>query len=431
MFGGTAFATGAGFVLKILVGRQLGTAALGVFGMCYGALVVVSTLSDLGIRYSLITLASKRQREEPEQARALVAAGLALKLLAGILGLGAGWVLAPWAAEALFRKPELAPYLRMTSVGLLLWGMWDGIEGALQSAQRFRDAAALKILIEGARLLSFLALWLTRDGLFLSPDRFMVLYMGAPLLAVGAGALLLRGSLHPWPGGSRAGLGTLLSFAPGVFFYRTFSMVLVFMDSLLLTRYGDLGAVGQFEAAKGLAFAILLVSESLGMVLLPKVNQLGSLAALKSLLRRFTLYFALVSAVALAWLLLAGRLLALFGPAFHQPTVVHTFQLLVLTTLFTLPATTLGVVLLALNRPGVLGRVAALQVLLGLASYPVTIVQGGLLGTAATTAALQLAGLLMLTWALRAEIAGRSDHPEIQGGSVPSTAQRQQPGNTG
>ena len=206
----------------------------------------------------------------------------------------------------------------------------------------------------------------------------------------------------------------LLSFAPGVFFYRTCTLVLLFLDSLALARYGALGEVGRFEAAKGLAYAILLVSESLGMVLLPKVNQLKSLQALKDMLRRFAVYFGAVSVLAVGWLSVAGILLGLFGPAFTRPEVVRTFQVLVVATLFTIPATTMGMVLLSLGQPGALGRVAAFQVILGVLAFPFTVVQGGLVGTALTTTGLQLVGVLAMLAVLRSQVAGRTTHPAFE-----------------
>lgn len=420
VLGGTAFATGAGFILKVLIGRGLGDSALGIFGMCYATLTVASTLGDLGIRYSLITLASRSAAEDSRRARAYEAAGLLLKVTTGALALGLGWFLAPWAAEALFRKPEVTPYLQIASFGIFLWSLWDGVEGGLQATQRFRDSAALRTVMEACRLVAFLGLWLYRDGVLLTMDRFMWLYFMAPAVAVAGGAWLMRESLRPGQERVAERIRELLSFAPGVFFYRTCTMVLLFLDSLALARYGALGQVGQFEAAKGLAYAILLVSESLGMVLLPKVNQLKSLQALKDMLRRFAVYFCAVALAACAWLSVAGSLLALFGPAFTRPEVVQSFQILVLATLFTIPATTIGMVLLSLGQPGALGKVAAGQVLLGVLTFPVTVVQFGLLGTAATTAGLQLLGVLALVLVLQRQIAGRSSHPAFEGQDSPA-----------
>ena len=150
------------------------------------------------------------------------------------------------------------------------------------------------------------------------------------------------------------------------------------------------------------------------MVLLPKVNQLQSLQALKAMLRRFVAYFVVVGVVAVAWLSVAGALLALFGPSFTQPQVVHTFQILVLATLFTIPATTMGMILLSLGQPGALGKVAAGQVVLGLLAFPFTAVQGGLVGTALTTTSLQLLGVVALALVLRGQVAGRTTHPAFE-----------------
>lgn len=406
VFGGMAFATAAGFVLKVLIGRGLGATGLGIFGMCYATLTVTTTLGDLGIRHSLITLASRTRAEDSARAQGYVAAGLFLKLITGTAVMVLGWVLAPWAAEFIFRKPQVTPYLQITAMGFLLWGLWDGVEGSLQSSQRFRSSAILRVLLEGMRLASFLLLWLGMEGRFLSMDRFLWLYFLAPLLAVMIGSWLLKSSLRPRSGQLMESLKQLVAFAPGVFFFRTATMALLFLDSLALARYGELSQVGQYEAAKGLAYAILVVSESLGMVLLPKVNLVRTREAMRLVLRRFLVYFAILAVVAVLWLSVAGALLALFGPAFTRPEVFRTFQTLVVATLFTISGTTLAMVMLALGRPGLLGLVAAGQVLLGLLAYPVMVVQFGMVGTAFTTAALQLLGVVVLVAVLRPLLAG-------------------------
>lgn len=416
VLGGTAFATGTGFVLKVFIGRNLGADALGVFALCYAVLTVASILADVGIRYSMVNLGSRILKDDPERVRSYVAAGLLVKLVAGTVVLLLGWLLSHWIAEVLFRKPDLAPFLQITAVGVFLWALWDGLEGALHIQQRFSTASALRILMDAARLASFFGLFLYRDGVLLTMDRFMWLYFGAIGLSVVVGLVLVALLLKPTACNLEEQARELIRFSRGVFFYRSCTMVLLFLDSLALTRYGTLEQVGQFEAAKGLAYALLLVSESLGMVLLPKVNQIQTLAEIKDLLRRFALYFGVLSVAALAWLSVAGRFLVLFGPDFTRPEVVWTFQIMVVATLFTIPSTILGMVLLSLGRPGVLGRIALFQVLLGVLAYPVTTVQGGILGTAVTGVVLQLVGALCMAAVLRREIAGKTTHPAFDKG---------------
>lgn len=415
VLGGTAFATGTGFVLKVFIGRNLGADALGVFAMCYAVLTVASILADVGIRYSMVNLGARILKDDPEKVRSYVAAGLLVKLVAGLVVLGLGWLLSEWIAAVLFRKPDLAPFLKITSVGVFLWALWDGLEGALHIKQRFSTASALRILMDAARLASFFGLFFYRDGVLLTMDRFMWLYFGAIGLSVAVGLVLVGLTLKPTVRNLEEQARELIRFSRGVFFYRSCTMVLLFLDSLALTRYGSLDQVGQFEAAKGLAYALLLVSESLGMVLLPKVNQIKSLAEIKDLLRRFAVYFGVLTVAALAWLSVAGRFLVLFGPDFTQPQVVRTFQIMVVATLFTIPSTILGMVLLSLGRPGVLGRIALFQVVLGVLIYPVTTVQGGIIGTALTGLGLQLLGALFMAGVLRAEIAGKTSHPALGG----------------
>lgn len=413
VLGGVAFATGTSFVLKVAIGRTLGPDQLGVFGVCYAFLTVVSMLADLGVRYSLVNLASRAvSQDNLERARRLVVAGMLVKLVGGLLIAGLGWVLAPSVAQSLLHKPELAPFLQMTSVGVAIWSLWDGLEGALHVRQRFSWGAGCRILLELLRLVAFAALWGAAGGRYLTLDRFMWLYFAAPLAALGVGAFLLkllytRGKDSCEARLQKAEMMELIVFSRGVFFYRSASVILLFLDGLMLARYGRLVDVGLFEAAKGLAFALLLVSETLQQVLLPKVNQIETLDEIKGLIKKSGRYFAVLVLAALVWMMVASPFLSLFGEAFTQPGVATTFYLMVMVTLFTIPSTIWSTVLLTLDRPVTLGLIASSQVVLGLVLYPYLIPISGTISTAATTLALQVYGNLAYAFVLVREVRRR------------------------
>jgi O-antigen/teichoic acid export membrane protein len=175
----------------------------------------------------------------------------------------------------------------------------------------------------------------------------------------------------------------------------------------MLTRYGQLSDVGLYEAAKGLAFALLLVSESLQMVLLPKVNQIKTLDQVKTLVKRSGRYFAVLFVSAMVWMVVAAPFLGLFGKAFTLPVVGTTFSIMVAVTLFTIPSTIFSTVLLSLDKPITLGCIALGQVLLGIALYPTTVPLGGPVATACTALSLQMFGSCAYAVALWREVRRR------------------------
>lgn len=414
VLGGVAFATGTSFLLKVAIGRTLGPDQLGIFGVCYAFLTVVSMLADLGVRYSLVNLASRAVNQENyERARRLVVAGMLVKLLGGLLIAVSGWFLAPYIAEHLLNKPQLSPFLQMTSVGVAIWSLWDGLEGALHVRQRFSWGAACRILLEFLRLVAFAGLWGLAQGGYLTLDRFMWLYFATPLAALAIGVVMLkklysRGKNSGEARLQKAEMLELVVFSRGIFFYRSASVILLFLDGLMLTRYGQLEDVGLFEAAKGLAFALLLVSETLQQVLLPKVNQIKTIEQIKELVRKSGRYFAVLVASALVWMAIAAPFLGLFGEAFTRPGVGTTFYLMVLVTLFTIPSTIWSTVLLTLDKPITLGIIASCQVMLGLVLYPIAIPIAGSVSTAATALTLQVFGSIAYGTALYLEVKRRS-----------------------
>lgn len=410
VLGGTAFATGAGFLIKVFLGRLLGPGQLGIFGACFAFLTVVSVLADLGVRYSLVNLASRALSEgDEERAQRLVFGGLFLKLFGSLAIAAVGWLTAPALATSILQKPELGPYLQMTSVGVCVWALWDALEGALHARLKFSWGAGCRIVFELLRMLFFAGLWAHAGGAYLTLDRYLWLYFLAPLASLVIGAVMLAKLYHPRGLGllHRAELEELVRFSRGIFFFRSASVTLMFLDSIMLTRFGELSDLGLYEAAKGLAFALLLVSESLQMVLLPKVNQIKTLVEIKSLVKRSGRYFAVLFLSALLWMVIAAPFLGLFGKAFTDPVVARTFQIMVAVTLFTIPAAIFSTVLLSLNRPITLGCIALGQVILGAVIYPTTVTTGGPVGTALTALGLQILGCLAYAFALRREVRAR------------------------
>ena len=410
VLGGTAFATGAGFLIKVFLGRLLGPGQLGIFGACFAFLTVVSVLADLGVRYSLVNLASRALSEgDEERAQRLVFGGLFLKLFGSLAIAAVGWLTAPALATSILQKPELGPYLQMTSVGVCVWALWDALEGALHARLKFSWGAGCRIVFELLRMLFFAGLWAHAGGAYLTLDRYLWLYFLAPLASLVIGAVMLAKLYHPRGLGllHRAELEELVRFSRGIFFFRSASVTLMFLDSIMLTRFGELSDLGLYEAAKGLAIALLLVSESLQMVLLPKVNQIKTLVEIKSLVKRSGRYFAVLFLSALLWMVIAAPFLGLFGEAFTDPVVARTFQIMVAVTLFTIPAAIFSTVLLSLNRPITLGCIALGQVILGAVIYPTTVTTGGPVGTALTALGLQILGCLAYAFALRREVRAR------------------------
>jgi O-antigen/teichoic acid export membrane protein len=405
VLGGTAFATGTGFVLKIGLGRTLGPEALGLFGLCYAVLSWLAMVADLGSRYSLVTLATQSWQEQPlddnREARRYITAGLIVKLVGGGVVAGLLWPLSHWTAVEVLHKPILTPYLQSTAVGIFLWTLWDGVEGSLHTRQYFRQASSLRIVMDFLRLAGFFSLVFWH---WLSLDRLLWIYFLAPLVSLALGLPLVYFLCSPVLDRWNSALRPLMSFGKGIFVYRAFTMLLLFLDSLMLGRYGVLGQVGRYEAAKGMAYALRLISETLGAVLLPKVNLIRDRDQLRAFLRRFTGYLGALGAAGLVWLWVAGHFLGLFGPQFNDPEVIATFRILVISTLVMVPATLMGTVLMSLKRPAVLALISCIQVVIGLALYPQTALYG-IKVTAWTSAGLQMLGsvlmFLALQWYLR------------------------------
>lgn len=412
--------TVSGFGIKVFLARSLGPEALGAFALCYALLYVTGTLADLGVRQGLVSLVSRSQEPDGPEAVRLWSCACLIKTAAGLVATVAGLLLAEPVARLVFHKPPLAPYFCAVAVGFSVWSAWDLLEGALQIRLRFGFAASLRATIDGLRLVSLYVMW----ALHLQDMRaYMWLYVLTPLLLMPVALYIGR------PHVSRAFLdrlphegATLWRFSRLVFLYRLFALVLTVLDSFTLGRFHDLDALGYYEAAKGIAYIVLLANEAMNFVLLPRVTAFADPGEYRRFLVRFAWCFAGAAAFAPVVLFVAPWILAVFGRSFGEPRMLGIVKILVPGCLCVLPLSMVSMVMMSLRKPEIPARVSVVQVLAAAVAYGLVVPRWGPEGAAWVNTGSQALGMTIGLLLLRREMGRLLQRPAAASGIAGASA---------
>lgn len=394
--------TVSGFGIKVTLARSLGAEALGAFALCYALLYVVGTLVDLGVRQGLVSLISRSQDADGDEAVRFWNCAILIKMGASAAATVVGVALAEPIAQSVFHKPTLAPYFYAVAVGFSVWSAWDLLEGSLQIRLRFGFAASLRATIDALRLLSLYGLWAFH---LQDVQVFMWLYVLVPLLMfpvawrIGA-PRVSRGLLCRHPSEE----GVLWQFSRHVFLYRLFALVLTVLDSFTLGRFFSLDSLGYYEAAKGIAYIVLLANEAMNFVLLPRVTAFADPEEYRRFLTRFAWCFAGAAAFAPAVLFVAPWILAIFGKGFMEPRMLGIVRILVPGCLCVLPLSMVSMVMMGLHKPEVPARIAVVQVVVAALSYVWVVPRFGPEGAAWVNTSSQALGMVLGLAVLRNEM---------------------------
>jgi O-antigen/teichoic acid export membrane protein len=305
--GAELFAKATGLVLVLVVARELGSVALGVFSVAWTTGWLLALGSDLGLH---LHAAREAARREVPLDRLLGRVLLAKAVLAA-LALGGLAVVAPWLLPAADR-----PVLWCVAAALLGLSFVDLVQHALRGRARFGPDAALQVGARGAMLAGAL---LGLEGGAL-PGLGGGLLVGATL-AVGAagivaGRWLARPTLDARPAGPLRRLyGVALPTGLGM----ALSVAAFRLDIYLLNALADPTSVGLYAGAYRLFEAGQLVPAVVLMVLFPRLatEDAGSRGGRRLRLRAFAALAAAGAGVAAAgWGIARPLVRALYGPGF-------------------------------------------------------------------------------------------------------------------
>lgn len=373
-----ATAQAAGFAVAVVVARQLGAEAFGMYAFTLVVAVLLAQFPGAGLDMAAMPLGARYWPLDRKRAQSILSLSAALKLGLGVVVAGLGTVLADPIAQGVFQRGELATLIRVAVWWAIALALTDAMLVALQARERIRAIMAVQAAIAALRLLP-VGLLAVAGSLTLGSA--LAIAVGAAV----AGSLIAAAIAGTWrhrawnTGHARE----LFAFSRWLLVATAIGIVIGNLDVVALTHFAGPEATGIYASGRTLAMPVAVAGAALGAVLLARFGGLVATSTpLPAAVRHVqTRTAVVVVAVAAAALTVGPPLLRLvFGPAYDGGIVV--FQLLVVAYSLELVAWPTVAVLIVLGRPDIIMKVTFGTLLVSVVGYPLVVPAHGAAGAA-------------------------------------------------
>jgi O-antigen/teichoic acid export membrane protein len=402
---GNAFATGAGFLVSILVARSMTVADYGVFGTFNVIIGMLPMLLDFGLSTAIV----KHLAVHPEDEATVLASSSLFKLCCGLALTAPLLFFAPALSGALFSGPVDSSLLNYIWLGALFLQIAFVFQSVAQTEAKLNKYTSFNLIQAAARLILVL---LVVNSEFFTLKNLVIAISASCLFPFFWGLILYLPKLRlsiDW-----RLLARLFSFAKWVGISSVLAVLLMRVDLFMLNRFSSREEVGYYYAAFQLAFVFPIVTMSLTNSLLPKVS---SLVGRNEQLEFVNKVVRLIPWVVALWLVLTISA-DTFIPLLFSVRYLHAvapFKPLLAVFMLGMIVTPLGLLAYPLNRPQLHVKLYAIQIAINLAVDYLLIPRHGALGAALGTAAAKLFGAFFVVyWIWRYVYAASDDTaPEL------------------
>lgn len=389
----------AGFLAALLLARELGPVAYGVWGIVYALMAGVEQIGRFGIPQATSRLVAEAQgRDDVLERRAVTLVLLVFSALALAL-----WLAAPWLAR-FFAIPDGTRLLRIASLDLVPYGLFAVVVAIVNGRRDFVVEGLGNLIYAGTRILGLLLL--APFGLTIEAALVVTIFSSVAACAT----ILLRlgpGVLRPRFDGFRP----ILRVAAPVAVAWGAAGLLSNLDLWALNAFGATVAAevkGWYTAALNLARMPNLLAFVATSILVPTIARaLGAgdrAAALRALRGGTTALLAvLVPTLAVGTIEARGLLELVFSEAYGGGAPLLALLLAAHGVLYT-GFVTLGSVLLAAGHERISALIAPAAAAAALLFLPLGAALGGAVGTALGALATGLVACGAASWVVRRRV---------------------------
>ena len=134
------------FISWILIGRILGPENYGVFGIIRNTVIMFISFAGFGLGVTASKFTSEYLNKDKEKVQRIIGLTVSFSLMVGaIIGILV-FILSPWIATDILKRPEVCIDLRITSL-ILFFSSLNGAQiGILQGLEAFKSIAIINII---------------------------------------------------------------------------------------------------------------------------------------------------------------------------------------------------------------------------------------------------------------------------------------------
>jgi O-antigen/teichoic acid export membrane protein len=362
-YSGQIVGSGIGFVIQLLLQKELGPAAYGVLSIAVSVGTFAGVLTDVGISHAMIRFGSKWLTEAPgtPAAMARCAAALRLRLRLAIVVSLAGYLAAGWILRTFYPGTEgLEAPLRWVFVTLAahtLYGYW------MFFIQTFQKFTLRSLVTVGTSVLRLAAYSVLAAAGAVNPTSMIVLDASVNLASFAVAMRFSpRGLLRPPATEMRSAYAEITPYLRYTGILIVADTVFNELDVLMLGMLSDEATTGLYRAAWTYAMVLNFLSMSVSNVLFPKITGFTDMKEMKAFVQKALRMTALLAAATLPALPVVAWWIPWYEPQYSGATSI--FFIMYFGTVFDLIVGPLGYTLYSLNRPDVLANLAILKLVL-------------------------------------------------------------------
>jgi len=355
LFVGNTLSAFLGFVFTILVARRISVADFGIFSAASNLVMIISSVTDLGISAGIINFVSENARDAKKKAE-FIKAALIIKVVTIVLASLLVFILAPLASQGLLATSDLsiAYWVAVISVGMFGLSFFPFV---LRAEKRFLKSAVIDVSIGFFRVavvlvFLFLGILTLQASLF----AFALAAFGTVLVGfyyVGTAFFKAKPQVAIYK--------RLLGFSGWVGLNQTISAVGSKLDVQMLAYFSGAAVTGIYSISSRLAFFIVVLTSSYSSVLAPRFASFGNREIEKKYLVKTTLALLPVVVGIIFWIIIARPfILFLFGNKYLE--AIGVFQALAAAMIpFILTASAVSAIIYAMKKPIYIGAFSVFQ----------------------------------------------------------------------
>ena len=363
--GGRMLGRGLLLGVDVALARLLGPVQYGIYVIGWTISRLVQLLSPLGLNSGVIRFGARYWRRDDARFKGVLRFCL---LVSGLLALGFGsafFLLAPWLANQVFHKPELAVTFRWFACGFPMAAIVTVSAAATRITHRVKYGVLTEDLSQPAiaLLMIFALVWGLKQGISGALIAYLVSFAVAMLIGITFVVRLFpitvsRHVVANYPG--RA----LIAFSVPASLTNVLGVMILWVNRLFVGYYRPAGDVGIYQAASQVPVTVALVVGAVAAIFSPMTadfahrGQMGQVHEIYKIATKWTLYASLPP---LLLMCLAPRevITALFGASYGAGATV--LQILALGQLFNAASGCVGTLLVMTGHQKVTSALYAIM----------------------------------------------------------------------
>lgn len=357
LFSGNVASAFLGFLFTLLIARALSVEEFGVFSAAANLIVIVASLTDIGISSAIINFISSLVAKGKEvRAQKFLKAALNVRILAVVLVSAAIFLSAKQVSRILLATSDvsIAYWTAVIPIALVFWFV---LPYALQGYRRFKESVAVDLSLGITRIVIAYAVFVFAG---LTVSKALAVYAVSALFPIVVGLKLIGGSFLTVSPDKSVYL-RLLKFSGWLGVNRIISSISGRLDITMLAALAGASATGLYSIPAKLAAFIVVLSSSFSSVLAPRFASFDNKSEEKRYLIKATLGILPIIGAIILWIAVAEPfILTLFGDKYLAS--VGVFRALAVAMIpFVLTAPSVTAIVYALKKPVYIGAFSFFQ----------------------------------------------------------------------